>query len=133
MVELDIEENVLTSAEKKSSEIIKKLADIGVTIAIDHFGASHASLRTLHHFPVRRIKLDRQLVANLNPENNLLVKSIIHAAQELNIEVVGEGVENTEIVKFYTECDCDALQGFIIARPKKQQALENFLQNFAIN
>jgi diguanylate cyclase (GGDEF)-like protein len=133
MVELDIEENVLTSAEKKSSEIIKKLADIGVTIAIDHFGASHASLRTLHHFPVRRIKLDKQLVANLNPENNLLVKSIIHAAQELNIEVVGEGVENKEIVKFYTECDCDALQGFIIARPKKQQALENFLQNFAIN
>ena len=61
------------------------------------------------------------------------MKSIIHAAQELKIEVVGEGVENNEIIKFYTDCECDALQGFSISRPAKQQNLENFLQSYAIN
>ncbi|WP_372771367.1 putative bifunctional diguanylate cyclase/phosphodiesterase [Pseudoalteromonas sp.] len=129
MIELDIEESCLTSAEKKSLQITKKLSDIGVKIAIDRFGSSHTSLRTLHDFPINRIKLDRKLVANLDSIDSLLVKSIINAAQQLNIEVVGEGVESDELIDFYTDCSCDALQGYIISRPAKQQSLELYLKS----
>ncbi|AIY65384.1 putative bifunctional diguanylate cyclase/phosphodiesterase [Pseudoalteromonas piratica] len=129
MIELDIEESCLTSSEKKSFQITKKLADLGVKIAIDHFGSSYTSLRTLHEYPINRIKLDRKLVSNLDTINSSLVKSIINAAQQLNIEVVGEGVESDELVDFYTDCSCDALQGYMISRPAKQQSLELFLKN----
>ena len=68
-------------------------------------------------------------MSNLDTINSSLVKSIINAAQQLNIEVVGEGVESDELVDFYTDCSCDALQGYMISRPAKQQSLELFLKN----
>lgn len=129
MIELDIQESCLTSSEKKSFQITKKLADLGVKIAIDRFGSSHTSLRTLHDYPIDRIKLDRKLVTNLDTVNSSLVKSIINAAQQLNIEVVGEGVESDELADFYTDCCCDALQGYMISRPAKQHNLEQFLRS----
>lgn len=129
MIEVDVEESILLMSEKKAIQITKQLETLGVKIAIDHYGDSHTSLRTLHAFPISRIKLDRSLTNCTSTLNNMLVKSIIHAAQALNIEVVGEGIETPELEQFFTECNCDALQGYRISRPTKEQTLETFLHS----
>ncbi|MEG3165376.1 EAL domain-containing protein [Sphingomonas sp. PB2P19] len=112
---------------------LKVFADIGVTIAIDDYGAGLSSLAYLKQLPARELKIDKLFVTQLTSSNRdpLIVRSTIDLAHALEMEVVAEGVETPAAMALLSVMGCDMIQGFLISRPINIDALLHFLDSDA--
>lgn len=112
---------------------LKVFADIGVTIAIDDYGAGLSSLAYLKQLPARELKIDKLFITQLTSSNRdpLIVRSTIDLAHALDMEVVAEGVETPAAMALLSVMGCDMIQGFLISRPINLDALVRFLQSNA--
>jgi EAL domain-containing protein (putative c-di-GMP-specific phosphodiesterase class I) len=112
---------------------LKIFADIGITIAIDDYGAGLSSLAYLKQLPARELKIDKLFVTQLTSSNRdpLIVRSTIDLAHALEMEVVAEGVETPAAMALLSVMGCDMIQGFLISRPINLDALFHFLDSDA--
>ena len=108
---------------------LQRFADIGITVAIDDYGAGLSSLAYLKQLPARELKIDKLFVTQLTSSNRdpLIVRSTIDLAHALEMEVVAEGVETHAALALMTVMGCDMVQGFLISRPIALEALMTFL------
>ena len=106
-------------------------ADIGITIAIDDYGAGLSSLAYLKQLPAKELKIDKLFVTQLTSSNRdpLIVRSTIDLAHALDMQVVAEGVETPSALALLTVMGCDMVQGFLISHPIAIEALIDFLDN----
>ena len=106
-------------------------AGIGITIAIDDYGAGLSSLAYLKQLPAKELKIDKLFVTQLTSSNRdpLIVRSTIDLAHALDMEVVAEGVETPSALALLSVMGCDMVQGFLISRPIAIEALIEFLDN----
>jgi diguanylate cyclase len=118
-LELEVTETALIADKVRALHVIRQIKAMGVTIAIDDFGAGYSSLETLRAFPFDKIKLDRSFTHEL--ENDLEAKAIVRAvvalAKSLKILVLAEGVETAEQLRVLREEKCDEAQGYFLGRP----------------
>lgn len=92
---------------------LKLFAGIGVTLAIDDYGAGLSSLAYLKQLPARELKIDKLFVTKLTSSNRdpLIVRSTIDLAHALEMEVVAEGVETLAALALLSVMGCDMAQG----------------------
>ncbi len=104
---------------------MQRLRDLGVRLSIDDFGTGFSSLARLRAMPLAEIKIDRLFVANMNRSRADLqiVHSVIDLAHNFELEVVAEGVEDAATARHLEALGCDAIQGFLCARPMPIAAL----------
>lgn len=133
LLELEITESTAISEAHDVLEVLNNLRNIGVNLAIDDFGTGYSSFARLSELPLSRLKLDRLFIGKLQSENDTsaIVKGLIYMAHELGIEVVAEGVEQSDQLDFLCEHQCDILQGHYLARPLTERALETTLASSA--
>ncbi len=115
----EITETSLISKPDVAIANLKKFAGIGVTLAIDDYGAGLSSLAYLKQLPARELKIDKMFVTELTKSNRdpLIVRSTIDLAHALDMEVVAEGVESPGALALLSVMGCDLVQGFLISRP----------------
>ncbi|HEX7005690.1 MAG TPA: EAL domain-containing response regulator [Alphaproteobacteria bacterium] len=91
----------------------------GISLAIDDFGTGYSSLIKLHRMPFNEIKIDRSFIegAHADDESRVITETIINMARSLGMEVVAEGVENTEVLDLLIDLGCDVAQGFLLTEP----------------
>ncbi|MBO9712669.1 GGDEF domain-containing phosphodiesterase [Sphingomonas sp.] len=108
-------------------------ADIGVTLAIDDYGAGLSSLAYLKQLPARELKIDKMFVMQLTSSNRdpLIVRSTIDLAHALEMEVTAEGVETPSALALLSVMGCDMVQGFLISRPLGIDAFRTFVADEA--
>jgi diguanylate cyclase (GGDEF)-like protein len=96
------------------------LRAMGIRIAIDDFGAGHASLQYLRGFAFDIIKIDRTYVSNLTDSriDAMIVSAICDIARSLPVEVIAEGIETQEQLVKLRLAGCTGLQGFLLGRPQ---------------
>jgi diguanylate cyclase (GGDEF)-like protein len=131
-LELEVTERAIVTNVERSAYTIERLRHEGVRIAIDDFGVGYSSYQTLRLLDVDRVKIDRDLVANLTTErrDRLIVSSLIRLAHDLGFDVVAEGVENAAIWNALTTLGCDVAQGYGIARPMAFPDLRGWLSRW---
>ncbi len=110
---------------------LKVFADVGITIAIDDYGAGLSSLAYLKQLPARELKIDKMFVLQLTSSNRdpLIVRSTIDLAHALEMEVTAEGVETQAAMALLTVMGCDMVQGYLISRPISIDAFRQFLRD----
>jgi EAL domain-containing protein (putative c-di-GMP-specific phosphodiesterase class I) len=120
LLELEITETLAMQHTDVTLTTLQRLKAIGVSIAIDDFGTGYSSLAYLKRFPVDKLKIDRTFVDDVphDREQAAIVSAIVALAHALEIEVIGEGVENDAQREFLNGCGCDYIQGFLIGRPE---------------
>lgn len=98
---------------------LTRLKGIGVQLHGDDFGTGYSSLSYLQRLPVDTIKIDQSFVAQItsNHDADVIVRSTIELGHNLDLTVIAEGVESREVWSRLVGRDCDAAQGFFIARP----------------
>jgi EAL domain-containing protein (putative c-di-GMP-specific phosphodiesterase class I) len=96
------------------------LRQLGVSIAIDDFGAEYSSLDYVRTYRVSRLKIARQMVAAASDPGGgqAMIRAIVALAAELGVEVVAEGVETeaqrAALVKMSSKAKG---QGYYFSRP----------------
>ena len=105
--------------------ILIKLRLHGFGLALDDFGAGHASMLQLSRFPFTELKLDRRLIhgAYQRPHMHSLLRHAIASAHELGVTTVAEGIEMEQDRQLLRELGCEQAQGYLIARPMPAAAL----------
>lgn len=119
-LELEITESMSMLNMEHAKDILQELKALGVRIAIDDFGTGYSSLNYLNNFPFDRLKIDRSFFRDLNDENQnsaTIVSLIISMAQHLKMDVLAEGVEHLDQVKFLLEKNCTKVQGYLFSKP----------------
>ena len=101
------------------------LRAMGVRVAIDDFGAGHASLQYLRGFAFDVIKIDRTYVANIavNRIDAMIVRATCDIARSLPVDVIAEGVETQEQMTILQAAGCTGLQGYLLGRPQPLRVL----------
>ena len=112
---LEIVKNVIAQdANDVCVSNIKCLSEMGCKIDLDDFGTGHASITSIRHFKVDRIKIDRSFVTKCDQDTaqSRLANAMIQMPQQLDLEVVAEGVETIGEQCHMVDLGVDALQGY---------------------
>lgn len=120
-LELDVTESMLVDVTVAHNNVLDRLQQLGVKIAIDGFGTQYSSLDYLKTYHVSRVKIPRVMIeaATQQDQKNLaMVRAIIGLARELNIEVVAQGVETEAQQRLFTAAPSTIkVQGFYYSAP----------------
>jgi diguanylate cyclase (GGDEF)-like protein len=113
---------------------LEAMKELGVSIAIDDFGAGHTSFKHLRSFPVDMLKIDGAFVQNLarSPDDRFFVRTLIDLAHHLGIPIVAEWVEDEESAQMLAEWGVDYLQGDHCGRPAMLSAVGSPLSDHDI-
>ena len=123
---LELTESAVMGEPEVAVQVLKRLADMGVDLAIDDFGVGQSSFAYLRRLPVREIKIDRLFTQRLAEDagDRTLVRSIVELGHRLGYRVTAEGVETRGAVEYLRTIGCDHAQGFYIARALPADAAE---------
>ena len=124
---LELTENQIIKNTALTLQTMERLKEIGIQIAIDDFGTGYSSLGYLKDFPINTLKIDRSFVENLGAkdDNAAITNTIIALAQNLNLDVIAEGVETKEQAEFLASRNCYLMQGFYFDRPITAREFED--------
>jgi diguanylate cyclase (GGDEF)-like protein/PAS domain S-box-containing protein len=116
---LEIAESGIMWNVDLSINTMRRLKQLGVSLAIDDFGLGHSSLVHLKQFPVDALKMDRSFIRELadDPDVRAITAAVIAMGRSLNLRVIAEGVETEAQLSFLRSAGCDAAQGYLFSRP----------------
>ena len=126
---LEITEEFLMEDRARARDILIRLRESGIRIAVDDFGTGYSSLAYLRDLPIDELKLDKSFVFPMADDARAaaLVASIIALAHSLGVRMVAEGVEDAVAYAELTRYGCDEAQGFHMSRPLPAAALDAWL------
>lgn len=118
-LKLEITESYLLENSEKAVKIMNRLRKLGVELSLDDFGTGYSSLSYLHSLPINSLKIDRSFISRLTAtsENSQIVRTIIEMAQNLNMQVIAEGIETAEQLEQLNRLNCGQGQGYFFSRP----------------
>lgn len=119
LLEIEITESILIDDLEKAIDTLNQFNNIGIRVAIDDFGKEYSSLRHLQLFPINTLKIDRCFVNDLinDIKAESIVRTIINLGKNLNLSVVGEGIEVDEQMRKLMKFGCDIGQGYYFSHP----------------
>jgi len=116
---LEITEQALVADLDRSAERLKALAEHGIRIALDDFGAGFCNFRYLKVLPLHALKLDRVMIDGIaTDERDLAVlRGIVAMAKALGIAVIAEGIETEAQREVVVSEGCETWQGYLGGKP----------------
>lgn len=130
-LEFEITETQIMRNPEEAIAMLHHFKTLGITLAIDDFGTGHSSLSYLKRLPIDKIKIDQSFIRGLpNDHDDIqLSRTIIAMAQNLNLDLIAEGVENVEQAQFLTEHGCYEAQGYLYFRPVSAAEIETIFSS----
>ena len=118
-LEVEITENICISNPRHAIDQLRRLGQLGVSVAIDDFGIGYSSLAYLHRFPVDTIKIDQSFIKAIADEDTQypVVLAIISIARGLGLHLIAEGVESEVQMRYLRAHGCTVMQGYLFHRP----------------
>ena len=114
-------------------QFVDGLRQHGITVSIDDFGTGYSTFNAIKDLNVNVIKLDKSLLDHIGGENThhdeVVIRNMVNMINELNLEVVAEGVENTKQLDFLQHAKCSTIQGFLFDKPLTKEDFEKRLSN----
>ncbi len=110
---LEITESMVMEDAEYNVDVLGRLKDLGVRVAVDDFGTGYSNLAYLKRFPMDMMKIDKSFVDGLGekPEDTAIVEAVISLARALDLTTVAEGIETTEQLERLRDLGCELGQG----------------------
>lgn len=117
---LEITESAAFEYFDLCKSVLKELcARAQVHLVVDDLGAGHSNLKRVLDLEPKVVKLDRELVIELDKSRRqqVLVRSVTELCKDLGASVVAEGIETLDELMAVRDCGADYVQGFLLAKP----------------
>ena len=114
------------------SQLVDQLQAQGIEFALDDFGTGFSSLTFLKQLRAKTLKIDQSFVRQAleDPEQAMIIDSIVGLARSFEREVIAEGVESEAHGLLMLQLGCELGQGYAIARPMPAQAVAAWLASW---
>ncbi|MEZ5565765.1 MAG: EAL domain-containing protein [Gammaproteobacteria bacterium] len=128
-LELEITESTLMEDPKRTIRLLDELHEMGLRLAIDDFGTGYSSLSALQQFPISTLKIDQSFVRRVTADHDqaTIVAMIIEMGHSLKLNVVAEGVESEDQLRFLRALNCDYAQGMLFGRAMAADDFQDLL------
>jgi EAL domain-containing protein (putative c-di-GMP-specific phosphodiesterase class I) len=116
-VKLEVTETAIMDGRTNAVEVLHKIRELGLELAMDDFGTGQSSLSCLRQFPIQCLKIDRAFLMNITRQREFsaVVHAIITLAHNLNLDVVAEGLEDESQLAQLQAMDCKYAQGHLFS------------------
>lgn len=116
---LEVTESVVIENPETVNGTLGRLRDLGVNIDMDDFGSGYSSLSCIYKFPINTLKIDRTFVSDVERVRELaaLLHAITTLADNLGLDVIAEGIENSEQLALLQSLGCGFGQGYFFSKP----------------
>ncbi|MBW4488228.1 MAG: EAL domain-containing protein [Trichocoleus desertorum ATA4-8-CV12] len=133
-LELEITETTVMQNADSTCEVLHDLEKMGVSLAMDDFGAGYSSLGYLKKFPLHTLKIDQSFIRDLsiNSQDAAIVSAVIALGQGLNLNVIAEGVETQAQLERLRSLQCQTIQGYLLSPPLAVPDATAFLRNHCL-
>lgn len=130
-VVLEVTESAVMDDPEKAIAMLSQLHVMGIGLSIDDFGTGYSSMAQLKRLPVHELKIDKSFVLDVinSEDDQIIVRSIIELAHNMQLKVVAEGVESLAVLNLLQELNCDSVQGFYLSKPVPAPMFEKWLSN----
>lgn len=132
MFVIEITETTMMKDADITRVSLNNFNDLGFSISVDDFGTGYSSLSYLKSFPVDELKIDKSFtdMVLLDKHTQVIVEGIINMCEKLKINIVVEGVEALEQIKWFEsqliENQTIEIQGYYFSKPLVIKDLINF-------
>lgn len=120
-IQVEITETTVMENLNRAIKILEEIRALGISIALDDFGTGYSSLTYLQIFPIDVLKIDKEFIKNISVEGmekeNNIINAVINLGHSLELEIVAEGIEESEQSEYLMINDCDYGQGYYFDKP----------------
>ena len=134
-IEIELTESACYESEDRFRFFIDSMETNGVYVSIDDFGTGYSSLSLLKNMKVDVIKLDQSFIKSIDTGNKeasdndmLVIKNIVNLINELDMDIIAEGVETVEEANFLRTVKCNMAQGYLFNKPMPKEEFEKILK-----
>lgn len=122
---LELTEGALVAEPALARLTMQQLADNGMSVVLDDFGAGFSSLSYVHQYRFSGLKIDKSFIFELttSARSRAIVRAIVRMAESLDLSVVAEGVEDEATLVLLREMGAGQAQGYYFAKPMGLEAL----------
>jgi diguanylate cyclase (GGDEF)-like protein len=129
-IEIELTESSNFEDKIAMQKFVNGLRQHGISVSIDDFGTGYSTFAAIKDLNVNVIKLDKSLLDHIGDEkyhDEVVIKNMVNMINELNLEVVAEGVENSKQLDFLQNAKCSIIQGFLFDKPLTKEEFEKRL------
>lgn len=132
-LKLELTESLVLMDIEDTISKMTALKKIGIRFSMDDFGTGHSSLSSLKKLPLDQLKIDRSFVRDIttDPDDAIIVQTIIAMAKNLGMDVIAEGVESIEQRDFLAKHGCLIYQGYLFGHPVPIESFEQLIPSSA--
>ncbi len=126
-LKIEITETVLAYSREHKNTILSQLREAGFTIEVDDFGSGYSSLNFLKDMESDVIKIDMGFLRKSvnNDRSKVIFNDVVHMIQDIDMEIIVEGIETAEQLEFVQAAGCNYIQGYYFSRPISVDDFEN--------
>jgi diguanylate cyclase (GGDEF)-like protein len=126
---LEVTESTIMADPSRTLTVLRKLAEMGVTLSIDDFGTGYSSLSYLKRVEAHELKIDKSFIMGMTHNSNdaVIVRSTIELGHNLGLRMVAEGVEDAKTWQLLRGLGCDVIQGYHLSRPLPPKEITDWL------
>lgn len=127
---VEITESVVKNFQSAKKSIVE-LRNNDIRIAIDDFGTGYSSLSVLRESEVDVVKIDKSFIDHVPQDaiSSSLVSTMIRMGQDMNFEIIAEGIETIEQSTYLLENNCKFGQGYLYSQPLLAHEITAFIDN----
>lgn len=129
-IQIEVTETVAMDEYQHVKEVLNKINEMGISIAIDDFGSGYSSLGCLQIFKIDVLKLDRSFLLNIDNDDKgiNIMRGMIEISTELGLDTVCEGIETRDQLEMLKKMKCKYGQGYLFSKPIPKHEYQKFLQ-----